>query len=140
MKTEACKIPFHRKTYVFNSLLFFLIIINSCSNSVVLVCGAGIDDYSLSININEIKFSVLSDSIIIRGEILDSLTFESLIGANIEIQFEDLKELPRTYTDINGNFVLSFKYDPNYLIKFSYVGYRSQPYNLKKFLQQYFEH
>jgi hypothetical protein len=122
-------------------MILSLIILDSCSPKEVLVCGfGGTGDYPFIVNIKEINYLVKQDSITIKGEIIDSLTSEPLIGANIEIQFEDLKELPTTYTDINGNFVLSFIYDPNYLIKFSYVGYRSQSYNLKTFIKQYFDY
>jgi hypothetical protein len=97
-------------------------------------------DYPLIVNIQEINYLIKQDSITIKGEIIDSLTSEPLIGANIEIKYEDLKELPATYTDINGNFVFGFKYNPNYLIKFSYVGYKSQIHNLKSFFLNYFKY
>ena len=119
---------------------FLIITTFSCSTEPYLVCAEGMADYSLDFNIGAISYFVKSDSISISGVVMDSLTSEPLVGANIEIQFEDLKELPRTYTDINGNFVLGFKYDPNYIIMFSYVGYRSQSYNLKRFIQNYFDH
>ncbi|MDH3269520.1 MAG: carboxypeptidase-like regulatory domain-containing protein [Ignavibacteria bacterium] len=120
------------------SLIF--IAISSCSNYEYLTCGPGPRYYDINININEISYSVLSDSISIRGEILDSLTFEFLIGGNIQILSKDLNEISGVTTDINGNFVLGFKYVPSYLIKFSYVGYRSQSYNLKTFIQKYFDY
>ena len=122
-------------------MILSLIILDSCSPKEVLVCGfGGTGDYPFIVNIKEINYLVKQDSITIKGEIIDSLTSEPLIGANIEIKYEDLKELPATYTDINGNFVFGFKYNPNYLIKLSYVGYRSQSYNLKTFIQQYFDY
>ena len=116
-----------------------LIVINSCRNQQYLTCGLGVPDFDLIVNIQEINYLLKSDSITIKGEIIDSLSSEPLIGVNIEIQFGDLKELPITYTDISGNFILGFKYDPNYIIKFSYIGYKQQTYELKHFLQKYFE-
>lgn len=105
------------------------------------MCGfGGAGDYPLIVNIQEINYLIKQDSITIKGEIIDSLTSEPLIGANIEIKYEDFKELPATYTDVNGNFLFGFKYNPNYLIKFSYVGYLTKIYNLRSFFQNHFKY
>lgn len=123
-------------------IIFSLIILNSCSSrEEILVCGfGGAGDYPLIVNIQEINYLIKQDSITIKGEIIDSLTSEPLIGANIEIKYEDFKELPATYTDVNGNFLFGFKYNPNYLIKFSYVGYLTKIYNLRSFFQNHFKY
>ena len=113
--------------------------INSCSSQTVF--GDCLPSFAgdLTVNVLELNYNVPLDSIIIRGEILDSLTLEPLIGANVVVTSKDSKEVTGATTDIDGKFKLSFKYDPDYTIKFSYIGYKQQTYVLKHFLQQYFE-
>jgi hypothetical protein len=130
-----------RLKIIFLTLLLFCI--NSCSSQESLWwCGTGdYEEENMKINVSEFSYKFKPDSVmIIEGEILDSLRFEPLIGANVVVTSKDLKIITGAATDINGNFVLSFKYDPNYLIKFSYIGYRQQNYKLKHFLQQFFEY
>ena len=121
--------------------ILILFIINSCASQTVIGGCIPSFTYDLKVDVLELNYNLTSDSIIIRGEIFDSLTLEPLIGANVLINSPDLIPIPMTGTgsDIEGKFKLSFKYDPDYLIKFSYIGYNSQTYSLKHFLQQYFE-
>lgn len=74
-----------------------------------------------------------SDNLVVEGELLYSLTLEPLIGLNVVVTVKDLKEITVATTDIEGKFRLSFKYNPDYSIKFSYIGYKKQTYGLKHF-------
>ena len=116
-----------------------LFIINSCTSKILI--GDCLPSYAgdLTVNVLELTYNVPSNSIIIRGKILDSLTLEPLIGTNVVVTSKDSKEVTGATTDIDGKFKLSFKYDPDYIIKFSYIGYKQQTFELKHFLQQYFE-
>ena len=116
-----------------------LFIINSCTSKILI--GDCLPSYAgdLTVNVLELTYNVPSNSIIIRGKILDSLTLEPLIGTNVVVTSKDSKEVTSATTDIDGKFKLSFKYDPDYIIKFSYIGYKQQTFKLKHFLQQYFE-
>ena len=93
----------------------------------------------LKINVSELYYNLSYNNLKLEGEVIDSNTLEPLVGANVVVNTTDLKEVTGTATDIEGKFRLSFKYDPDYLIKFSYIGYKQQTYELKHFLQQYFE-
>jgi hypothetical protein len=123
-----------------NLLGLILLAICACSKTEYVSCIPTADESRINVNIDEINFHVLSDSIRIRGEILDSLTLESLLGSEIQVFSKDRNQIATTTTDFDGKFNLIFKYDVSYIIKFSFVGYGSKSYNLKNFLQYYFEY
>ena len=129
----------HRSIFV--SLLFILITLWSCSSKEVIYwCGpGGVADRDMEINITEINYSVKSDSITIRGKILDSLILEPLIGANVIVRDNDLSEIAGVATDIDGKFSLSFRYKPTYKIRFAYIGYKSKLYKLGDFIFKFLE-
>ena len=62
-----------------------------------------------------------------------------LVGVKVVVTTKDSKEVISTMTDVEGKFKLNIKYNPDYLIEFSYIPYKQQTYRLKNFLQQYFE-
>jgi hypothetical protein len=123
-------------------LLFAFLLISACSNQKELWwCGTG--DFTegyISINVTEFSYKLSSDSLMIEGQIIDSLVFEPLVGANVRVISKDLKEITGAATDIDGKFNLNFKYEPDYIIKFSYIGYIQKSYTLKHFIQQCFEY
>lgn len=121
-------------------LILILFGVVSCSTQERMWGCVSTGGFDFKINISEFSYNLISNNLKIEGELLDSTSLETLIGVNVVVTAEDLKEITGTATDIEGKFKLSFKYDPDYIIKFSYIGYNSQTYNLKHFLQQYFEH
>ena len=121
-------------------ILPLLELFSCCNQEAIWWCGTG--DYvvgDLKINVSELYYNLSYNNLKLEGEVIDSNTLEPLVGANVVVNTTDLKEVTGTATDIEGKFRLSFKYDPDYLIKFSYIGYKQQTYELKHFLQQYFE-
>ena len=121
-------------------ILLLLGLTSCCQREVFLYCGTGlIEPGDIKVNVTEIFFNPVSDSILVKGEMLDSLTHEPLVGAVAEVNSKDLKAVTGMATYLDGKFKLSFKYSKGYFIKFSSVGYNQQTYHLKNFIQQYFE-
>jgi hypothetical protein len=114
--------------------------IYSCSQTEYTSSFITADESRIEVKIDEINYNVQSDTIRIRGAIIDSLTLEALLGSEIQVFSKDLNQIATTTTDFDGNFNLIFKYDASYIIKFSFIVYGSKSYNLKNFLQYYFEY
>lgn len=115
-----------------------LISVSSCSSPNVLGGCLPSPSEDLYVNMFEINYNVTSDSIFLQGEIIDSSTYEQLPGANVYVTTKELKNVTSAVTFLDGIFRLGFKYDPDYYINFSYVGYYKKSYPLKDFVQQYF--
>ena len=121
------------KFVLISSLLIISIyLFSSCSGNQYLYCGAGDITNYLIINIDEINYNAVSDSIRISGEIQDSLMSEPLIGVNVFIIGTTIS----TATNFDGKFKLALKYNPKDSLKFTYVGYTPQSYILENFLKE----
>jgi small nuclear ribonucleoprotein (snRNP)-like protein len=117
-----------------------LIIIYSCSQIEHTSSFITADESRIEVKIDEINYNIQSDTIRIRGVIIDSLTLEALLGSEIQIISKDREKIITTTVDFDGNFNLIFKYDASYTIKFSYIPYGSRTYNLKNYIQYYLEY
>jgi hypothetical protein len=114
--------------------------IYSCSQTEYTSSFITADESRIEVKIDEINYNVQSDTIRIRGSILDSLTLEALQGSEIQVFSKDRDQIATTTTDLDGKFNLVIKYDASYTIKFSFIPYGSRTYNLKNFVLYYFEH
>jgi len=118
-------------------ILFF---IYSCSQTEHTSSFITIDEGRIEVKIDEINYNVQSDTIRIRGAVIDSLTLEALLGSEIRVFTKERNQIATVTTDFEGRFNLILKYDASYTIKFSYIPYGSRTYNLKNFIQYYLEY
>jgi len=125
------------KVKLLGLILFF---IYSCSQTEHTSSFITIDESRIEVKIDEINYNVQSDTIRIRGAVIDSLTLEALLGSEIRVFTKERNQIATVTTDFEGRFNLILKYDASYTIKFSYIPYGSRTYNLKNFIQYYLEY
>lgn len=71
------------------------------------------------------------DRIVLRGSVKDKETGELIIGANVVEYDQNKRIITGTITDFNGNYILNVT-DPDAIIMFSFIGYKSQETQLNK--------
>ncbi|HEY6438043.1 MAG TPA: hypothetical protein VIY47_15740, partial [Ignavibacteriaceae bacterium] len=114
-------------------LAFTLMIglITCCRQHTLSVCGAITGPFDMKVNVTEFSYNLVSNDLKIEGEMLDSLDVVLLVGVKVLVTTKDSKEVISTMTDVEGKFKLNIKYNPDYLIEFSYIPYKQQTYRLK---------
>jgi TonB-linked SusC/RagA family outer membrane protein len=76
-----------------------------------------------------VNTSLIAQKFVVRGNISDSQSGESLIGVNV-IEYDDQKRIINgSITDVNGNFTITVS-NPNALIGISYIGYEKREFQL----------